>query len=470
MVSSSNRPTEDESTEDGFTQDDRYESGLSGRGMPAQMPDDEQIQAILERRRQAQAGLAPRPTLSPGFDAYTHHPTQRPDSRRDHIQSPTRAAIPPQVDKDVPTAAVSTTPTKPRWGFGWLMPWRRAKAPASPEPISVPNPIPSYRPIGEPVAGEWPYPANDSIGDGELMGTPETDPVRYPQQRQVWERWPYAAIAYSLLISGVLTTAWLLGILVAQVLPGNFERPPFQESILRKSSRLTSRLWHFSGLWDTPTTYSRIEAIPLPETGPVSAPIELPPIEKQPLVDELNAIETEVVTLERRLAALERRLGKSPYQGTGVDSRINTLRSAIDPPVRSAAAAATYEPIPSKPGDRLLDVAELNITLPADALFAPGDSQLKEAELLEEVLDHLVNYPGATISIRSHSDNQASATDSQAYTLAQAIALTRYLKRTLPAEHRWIAVGLGQAQPLTDNDDVINRQRNRRIEILVDTR
>ena len=99
-----------------------------------------------------------------------------------------------------------------------------------------------------------------------------------------------------------------------------------------------------------------------------------------------------------------------------------------------------------------------------------GNSQLKEAELLEQVLDQLVNYPQATISVRSHSDDQASVANSQEYTLAQAIALTAYLRRTLPTKHRWISVGLGQSQPVTDNSDVIHRQRNRRIEILVDTR
>ena len=192
-------------------------------------------------------------------------------------------------------------------------------------------------------------------------------------RQRVWERQPYSAIAHILLTSGVLTTAWLLGILVAQVLPGRFERPPFQESVLRKSSRLTHRLWHFPSLWDTPTTYSRIEAIPLPETGPISGPIELSPIERQPLVDELNAIETEVVTLERRLASLENRLGKSPYQGTGIDNRIGTLRSALDPPVRSEEETAEpYEAIASEPNNTLLDVAKLSVVLPADALFAPG--------------------------------------------------------------------------------------------------
>lgn len=370
------------------------------------------IQAILDRRRQAQPSpLTPRPTLSPGFEAYVH-------SRKDYT----------------------------------------GQAP------NYQDPDQNQRPIGSPPSGQrpWPYP------EGGTPSEQSAFPAPLPKPR-LWQRQPYVAIAHILLSAGALTTAWLLGILIAQVLPGRFQQPPLQEQLLRKSGRLTSRLWHFPSLWDTPTTHSRIEAIPLPATGPISGPIELSPIERQPLIDELNAIETEVVTLDRRLTALENRLGSPPYQDVGIDSRIKTLRAAIDPPIRTDEAPA-YEPVASEPRNRLLEVARLQISLPADALFAPGDAQLKQTALLEQVLDQLVNYPDATISVRSYSDDQASAKDSRDYTLAQAIALTNYLRRTLPTEHRWISVGLGQSQPVADNDDVINRQRNRRIEILVDIR
>ena len=102
--------------------------------------------------------------------------------------------------------------------------------------------------------------------------------------------------------------------------------------------------------------------------------------------------------------------------------------------------------------------------------FAPGDSNLKDSELLNQVLDQLINYPKATVIIRSYSDDQVDAIATQKYTLAQATQLSEYLSQSLPEGYRWVTIGGGQSQPIEPNDSAINRQHNRRIEILVDTR
>jgi outer membrane protein OmpA-like peptidoglycan-associated protein len=353
---------------------------------------------------------------------------------------------------------------------------------AQPPVLAQPQNLPGTRPAEQKQRGLFwrrasrqaePQPVGPSVGAAEagLEGAPVIAPD-VPRLKPLWEKQPYAAIAHTLALSGTLTGAWLLGILIAQILPGDFSQPPLQESILRKSSRLSQRLWHFSQLWQTPTSETRIEAIPLPETGPVLAPISLPPIERQPLIDELNSVDTELLTLDRRLQTLEKRLGKPPYQGAGVENRVNSLRLAIDPPVRPTATSSNpdYKPTPLNPNDQLLEVAQLKITLPSDALFSPGASELKDTALLNQVLDQLVNYPKATILIRSYSDNQAGAEASRKYTQQQALVLSEHLRPSLAGTYRWITVGGGQSQPLGSNEDDTGRQRNRRIEILVDTR
>ena len=294
-------------------------------------------------------------------------------------------------------------------------------------------------------------------------------PLTPPPPPRFWQKQPYSAIAHIAALSGAITAAWLLGLMVAQLAPGSFTKPPLQEALLRKSSRLASRLWHFPQLWRASTAEMRIEAIPLPETGLVLTPIDLPPLEQQPLIDELNSIDTEVITLDRRLQALEERLGKPPYQGTEIESRISALRAAIDPPPRPQVEPS-YRPVPDDPNQDLLEVAKLKIILPGDALFAPGQSDLKDAALLNQVLDQLVNYPSASVLIRSYSDNQAGAIASRDYTLAQAQALSDFLQTALPGQYRWVTIGGGQSQPVASNDDAAGRQRNRRIEISVDTR
>ncbi len=345
-------------------------------------------------------------------------------------------------------------------------------------PEATPYPLPNASPdtpLDPTIAHPLPPQAGQYVIN-PLDGSAIFVPARPPLPAW-WEKQPYYALAHALAIGGTVTVAWLLGILAAQVLPGNFQQPPFQEALLRRSSRLTRRLWHVPGLWQTPTAETRIEAIPLPETGPILAPISLPPVEKQPLVDELNAIETEILTLDRRMQTIEKRLGKPPYQGADVESRINALRAAIDPPVRSSDPSAdeAYKPTPTDPNDQLLEVAKLKIVLPSDALFSPGQSDLKgtplQDQVLKQVLDQLVNYPPeSTIVIRSYSDDQAKVSDSLDYTLAQSNTLRAHLQAALPDSYRWVAIGGGQAQPSSSNTDDTGRQRNRRIEILVDTR
>ncbi len=294
------------------------------------------------------------------------------------------------------------------------------------------------------------------------------EPAVEPAPR-IWQKQPYAAIAHLLAIGGTLIAGWCFGVLAAQILPGNIQTPPLQESLLRRTSRLSSRLWHFNQLWQSPTAEVRVEAVPIPSTAPVAKPVALTPIERQPLIDELNSIETEVLTLDRRIETLEQRLGNPPYEGADIDTRLNTLRNVIDPPVRPEIEPS-YKPTATDPGDTLLAVARLKMTMPSDALFEPGQSSLKDDALLNQVLDQLVNYPESTVIVRSYSDDRADAIAARDYTLAQANAIATYLQSALPTPHRWVTIGNGQAQPLTANDTPTERQRNRRIEFLVDTR
>ena len=359
---------------------------------------------------------------------------------------------------------------------------RVSAAPVQVPSVTVPQPETPVLAPPAPPPSIWPWskkpePAPEVLGPSGEPGQYIVNPAdgstifipALPKQKEWWKKQPYDAIAHIAAVSGTLTLAWLFGILAAQILPGNITRPPIQETVLRKSSRLASRLWNFRQLWHTPTAETRIEAIPLPNIEPVTEPVKLSPIERQPLIDELNTIETEILTLDRRMAALEKQLGRPPYEGADIDNRVNSLRTAIDPPVRSPAEPS-YKPTPADPNDALLDVAKLKITLPSDALFTPGQSDLKANPLLNQVLDQLVDYPEATVIIRSFSDDQADAIASRKYTVAQADVLSGYLKGSLPEGYRWVVLGGGRSQPVASNEDELGRQKNRRIEILVDTR
>lgn len=416
--------------------------------------------------------FAPRPALSRGFDANTYPAPTQPLSHTPNQPHPTRNQSSREnatADLTVPKPAQAAK--RPRWFR--LLSWRKPKPASAPPAYQNPysqNPPPAANPQNP----QWPYATEPGAAPSidPQTGLPfGRAPVTIATRSRIWEKQPYRAIAYSAATLGTLTAAWLLGILAARIIPGNIARPPLQESLLRKSSRLASSLWHLPQLWQTPTAETRIEAIPLPETGPILAPVKLSPIERQPLIDELNAVETELLSLDRRIQTLEKRLGRPPYQDADIEDRLNALRSAVDPPVRSdSPIEPEYEPAPKDPQTALLEVAKLKITLPSDALFAPGDSSLKESELLNQILDQLVNYPQATVVVSSYSDDRAGAIATQEYTLTQAIALSDYLAQSLPEGYRWVTIGGGQSAPLEPNDSDTGRQRNRRIEILVDDR
>ena len=415
----------------------------------------------------------PRPTLDRGFAAtpYTQSAqplNQVPYSTPESFSRPAQTSIDSRVDASArglaksPSTAPAKRSIKSRLTF-----WRKPQLPATSsqnQPPLDPQSLVPYAPLPSAVPTVDPQTGLETVG----LPAPVVTPPR------LWKKQPYRAIAHLIAILLTLNAAWLLGILVARIVPGSIERPPLQESLLRKSSRLASSLWHLPQLWQTPTAETRIEAIPLPETGPILQPVELTPIERQPLVDELNAVDTELLTLDRRIQTLEKQLGKPPYQNADLENRINALRAAVDPPVRKKSAPNQYEPSVKSSQAALLDVAKLKITLPSDALFLPGDSSLKASDLLNQVLDQLVSHPDATVVIRSYSDDQAKAVASRKYTLDQAIALSEYFSQSLSQidqpNYRWVTIGGGQSQPVASNDTEPGRQRNRRIEILVDTR
>jgi len=414
----------------------------------------------------AERFYAPRPALSRGFDANAYRAPAQPTSQSTGQPATAYPGISPRTLQ--PNSGVSSSPPEKKSRWSWLLPGRKSKQSAPPAQLDPLVPLQRGTDPSQPYPPEWgAIPGLDGDSTAGTDSVSSLHPV--VTAPKIWEKQPYRAIAYTSAIAGTLTAAWLFGILAAQLIPGKLQRPPLQESVLRKSSRLTSGLWHLPQLWQTPTAETRIEAIPLPETGPILKPIELSPLERQPLIDELNTVETELLTLERRIQTLEKQLGKPPYQDADLESRMNTLRDTIDPPIRTEATPQ-YKPTARDPQTALLSVAKHKITLPSDALFAPGDSNLKDSELLNQALDQLINYPQATVIVRSYSDDQAGAIATQKYTLAQANTLSEYLNQSLPEGYRWITIGGGQSQPIEPNDSAINRQRNRRIEILIDTR
>ena len=300
-------------------------------------------------------------------------------------------------------------------------------------------------------------------------------------------RRPWAAPGVSLLVGlGLLLAglpgAWLLGIGVARVIAAPGQRLPLQEIVLRRASRVVTEIYRLPGRWrPSPPAETRIEPIPIP-TQPLE-PLVTPPAalnqrERQIAQEEMAALQQEFETIQNRLFDLESKLGQA--QSTAdVESRLANLEDRLglrQPVPASMAPEPTADsPQPMDQSDEvshpLLEVTELKITLPRDALFVLGEARLLTTapELLESLFPDLNRYPNATILISSHTDDRLELPQSVTLTFQQANALRAYLTGHLP-DHRWVAIGYGQSQPVADNSTPQRRQRNRRIEIAIDRR
>lgn len=279
-----------------------------------------------------------------------------------------------------------------------------------------------------------------------------------------------------------LPTAWLLGIGAARVVPAPGQQLPLQEIILRRASRIVTEIYRLPGRWrPSPPPQTRIEPIPIP-TQPVEPLIPTPAAlnerEQQIAQEEIAALQQEFETIQNRLSDLESRLGQA--QSTAdVESRLANLEDRLGlrqpVPASTAPEPTADSPQPMDQSDEvshpLLEVTELKITLPSDALFVLGEARLLTTapELLDSLFPDLSQHPNATILISSHTDDRLELPQSVTLTFQQANALRAYLTGHLP-DHRWVAIGYGQSQPVADNSTPQRRQRNRRIEIAIDRR
>ncbi|NOS91490.1 MAG: OmpA family protein [Cyclobacteriaceae bacterium] len=86
-------------------------------------------------------------------------------------------------------------------------------------------------------------------------------------------------------------------------------------------------------------------------------------------------------------------------------------------------------------------------------------------------LDHLVNYlqedPSIRIEISGHTDNEGSDSYNQQLSLKRANSVGNYLRSKGIGQNRVVEKGYGSKKPLLSNDSKANRQKNRRIELLI---
>jgi outer membrane protein OmpA-like peptidoglycan-associated protein len=105
-----------------------------------------------------------------------------------------------------------------------------------------------------------------------------------------------------------------------------------------------------------------------------------------------------------------------------------------------------------------------------DILFATGKSDVKvgAASNLNKLATFLGQYPDRTVAIEGHTDNVGSDDLNQALSQRRADSVKSYLMQQGISAQRIAASGMGESQPVTDNDSATGRQLNRRVVVVID--
>jgi len=104
-----------------------------------------------------------------------------------------------------------------------------------------------------------------------------------------------------------------------------------------------------------------------------------------------------------------------------------------------------------------------------DVLFVYGKADLQPGatEPINEIADFLKEHPKTTTLIEGHTDSTGSAAFNQKLSLQRAEYVKNALLHRGIAKSRMKAVGMGESQPLATNDTAKGRQRNRRVELVI---
>jgi len=315
--------------------------------------------------------------------------------------------------------------------------------------------------------------------------------------------WGLLVFIFRLLLLGVGGSfAALAGIAIAQFHPApKAQEPPLVEKVVQGSREL------WSEIQQAPTTLGLAPPSASPSAGAIASSPTASPLPSSPLLSaaDKHRLQTELTQVQGELTKLRDRPqlaeDERAKQAATLEERIRSLQQQLDPtgfavPMVSPAGgtagnSAGQSGIPPATS-RVSGRDTLMVTLPTDALFGRNQASGNQASgnqasseqssgeqttlqpnaqtILDSILTDLQRYPGATIRVAAHSDNQGSEGGDRARTFEQATAVEQYLSGKLGKDYHWTVAGYGHSKPLVDDGTEVNRQRNRRIEVVIEPR
>jgi outer membrane protein OmpA-like peptidoglycan-associated protein len=104
-----------------------------------------------------------------------------------------------------------------------------------------------------------------------------------------------------------------------------------------------------------------------------------------------------------------------------------------------------------------------------DVLFATGRSDLKPGRnnTLDKLVVFLNEYPDRNAAIEGHTDDVGSLEMNQVLSQQRADSVKSYIVQQGIQSGRLVASGMGETQPIADNQSASGRQQNRRVEVII---
>lgn len=275
-------------------------------------------------------------------------------------------------------------------------------------------------------------------------------------------------------IAGILVFATAVSFLVASCATAP-QNPPGSAEVRSKLTALQSN----SSLADqVPVELREAEAAVLAAEAPVGKDVALG-AHRVYMAD--RKVEIAMATASTRYAEDQRaalsqarddaRLNARTQEADRARRETATAQTATDAALASAAVAA-------KEADELqrqIDVLEaeatdrgLVLTL-GDVLFGTGRSDLTSGgtNTLDKLVVFLNNYPDRNVVIEGHTDDVGSHEMNQTLSQHRADSVKFYLVQQGIRHKRLAASGMGETQPIADNQSPSGRQQNRRVEVII---
>ncbi|MDD5088639.1 MAG: OmpA family protein [bacterium] len=182
------------------------------------------------------------------------------------------------------------------------------------------------------------------------------------------------------------------------------------------------------------------------------------------LESSLADAQTGLADAQNRIRELENRVVTVEDQRASARVALQTQAETAD---RIARAQDAFKPgeavvLPSPDGTIIVRLQGLQ--------FAAGASALTKAHrsLLDHAMVALAQFPGAKLRVEGHTDTGGGADANQKLSETRAQQVADYLTQKMKKPAGEIeSVGFGESRPLVANDGAENRQRNRRIDLVL---